>query len=265
MNKVTDYLWRRIHEVTGATGRNKNQAFRDLYQKLCVGLRPDWILEIGAHEALFSKQMSQLLPEAQIVAFEANPFVYERFKGQVPKTVTYLNQAVGADTSPKTLFIPRTIPKRDGEISLLRANPISSLKNRVAEGVSYEQVACECTTVDHVLERANRAATVALWIDVEGAAGDVLLGATQSLTNAIVALFVEVETQSAWSGQWLAEDVQSHLEAKGFVSLARDFETTWQYNEMFIRRELVSDEVLNMLGDYLLALLEGKSPPSNCR
>lgn len=264
MNKVTDFLWRRIHEITGATGRNKNQAFRDLYQKLCVGLRPDWIFEIGAHEALFSRQMSQLLPEAQILAFEANPFVYERFKGQVPKSVAYLNQAVGADTSPKTLFIPRTIPKRDGEISLLRANPISSLKNRVAEGVSYEQVECECTTVDSLLGKANRSSTVALWIDVEGAAGDVLLGANQSLSSAVVALFVEVETESAWSGQWLAEDVQEYLESRGFVSLARDCETTWQYNEIFIRRELISDDVLNRVGDYMLALLENRPTPSNC-
>jgi FkbM family methyltransferase len=263
MSKVTDFLWRRIHEVTGATGRNKNQAFRDLYQKLCVQLRPDWILEIGAHEALFSKQMSQLLPEAKVLAFEANPFVYERFKGQVPESVAYLNQAVGADTTSKTLFIPRIIPKRDGEINFLRTNPISSLKSRAAEGVSYEQVACECTTVDSLLEKANRLSTSALWIDVEGAAGDVLLGANQSLSTVVSTLFVEVETESAWSGQWLAADVQNYLETRGFVSLARDCETTWQYNEIFIRRELVSDDVLNMVGDYMVGLLNSRPAPSS--
>lgn len=74
--------------------------------------------------------------------------------------------------------------------------------------------------------------TVALWIDVEGMALDVLTGARQMLdAGRCVALKVEVETDSLWLDQHLAE--------RGYRPVLCDFEYDYQFNAVYVRKELV--------------------------
>jgi FkbM family methyltransferase len=196
------------------------------------------VLEVGAHEARFSRRAAEALPEATVIAFEANPFVHAKFAQSMPSRVDYRLSAVGRNDQPISLSIPLSRPSPDGTVPMSPANTTSSLLARREEGYAYEAVQCECTSVDLLLEGMANDQTVALWVDVEGASQEVLAGASSALAEAVALIYIEVEDHAAWQGQWLAEDVTAHLEANGYVALARDRETSWQYNWIFVRRDL---------------------------
>jgi len=47
---------------------------------------------------------------------------------------------------------------------------------------------------------------------------------------------VEVEDRALWhGGQWMRTDVVSHLYDRGLVPVARDFQSRYQYNIVFVR------------------------------
>ncbi len=264
LNKLYDHFWEQLHVITGATGRNKNQAFRDLYKEICVELKPQLFVEIGAHEAGFSKSLASLLTQTKLMAFEANPYVYERFARSMPPTVQYLNKAVGTDESPKTFDIPRVITTRDGEIKLSEHNPVSSLHKRIGAGVTSTEVSCECTTLDRIVAGSGISRNVegvAIWIDVEGAVGDVLFGAHQSLKEDVSAILVELESRASWAGQWLAKEVNDYLALFGFVPIARDCETTWQYNQIYLKQRLVTDRMIGLVDGYIRRIVEAARRP----
>lgn len=259
MDRVLDYVWDHLHEVVGATGRNRNAEFIKLFQNICVKIKPKLFLEIGAHGAEFSKTLTSLLPGAKVIAYEANPFVFEKFKSKIPNSMEYLNLAVGADMLPKTLFIPIVLPTQDGTRNLAVANTTSSLKPRTNDSVVNEKVVCECTTVDEIVKKAGLPKPVIMWIDVEGAVGDVLFGAHRTLSKNMAAVFVEVETSAAWSGQWMASEISDYMKMQGFLPLARDRETAWQYNQIFLHKDYLNAGIFELLGEYISTLLK-KNP-----
>jgi hypothetical protein len=95
----------------------------------------------------------------------------------------------------------------------------------------------------------------ALWIDVEGAAKEVLMGARKSLRNGVQCVAIEMEKRSFWADQWLAPDISSFMAEFDFLPLARDMETGWQYNQIFIHRAAISQSVLKVVGNYIDVLL----------
>ena len=62
--------------------------------------------------------------------------------------------------------------------------------------------------------------SVALWIDVEGAAYEVLEG-IEGICDRIKLIHVEVETEAFWEGQRLKADVEDLMHSMGFTTLAR--------------------------------------------
>ena len=80
------------------------QAFRDL----CIELAPTVSLEVGAHEAAFSRWLKSELPNAHCVAFEANPYVHDKFADGLDGTgVDYHHLAVSEINGTVDLGIPR--------------------------------------------------------------------------------------------------------------------------------------------------------------
>jgi hypothetical protein len=71
-------------------------------------VQPDMVLEIGAHEAAFSCEMKCRMPQAEILAFEANPHVYAIFEEKLRATggVTYVWQAI-SDQDADVATLPR--------------------------------------------------------------------------------------------------------------------------------------------------------------
>lgn len=77
-----------------------------------------------------------------------------------------------------------------------------------------------------------------IWIDVEGSTGQVLSGARRILEAASI-LMVEVEDQPLWTGQWLRPQVVTFLLEAGFLPIARDFQSRYQYNVIFIKESFL--------------------------
>ena len=131
--------WRRLlahrarklpRELVGA---RVEQAFRDL----CLELAPTVSLEVGAHEAEFSRWLKSEIPSAHCVAFEANPFVHDKFADDLGGTgVEYHHLAVSLVNGTVDLGIPRRFhnPLRGRRFRKRRTSRMASLsRHRYAE------------------------------------------------------------------------------------------------------------------------------------
>ena len=104
---------------------------------------------------------------------------------------------------------------------------------------------------------------MALWVDVEGLAGEVL-GSGSSLLSSpqCIALKVEVESKPFWGGQELGSQLVQSLSELGFTPVLRDIEYDSQFNIVFLRTSLVEalDEFIlgawSRLGGTRLAVIE---------
>lgn len=259
---IYDVYWDELLSRLGKTGRNTNQFFTEFFMSLCIKLDAKLVLEIGAHGAEFSKSIAQSLPEARVLAFEANPHVYNRIRASIPPGVSYIQSLVSSDDRDRTLFIPVKMMVRGEERVLSNANTTSGLRKRLGD-VEYEETVCKSTTVDQICKQENWIAPCAMWIDVEGAVGEVLFGAHQSLNKTVKLILAEVETIANWEGQWVVGDVRNYLQSQGFIPLCRDRETPWQFNEMYIRKECLDNTVLSMLRTYIENLLSTSAAESN--
>lgn len=167
------------------------------------------------------------------------------------------------DNTPKTFYIPRHITTKKGDIHLSQSNLTSSLRARSGQNTVNEQVVCECTTIDSVMELNQWESPSAIWVDVEGAVSDVIFGAHFALQKNIALIFVEVEERAAWTGQWLASDVTEYLLTKNFIQIARDCETVWQFNKIFINKKYLNPSVLTHISSYVDYLVGSASIKKN--
>lgn len=256
MIQIENLLWEKLHNLSGSTGRNKNQLFADLFHKICLTLKPDLFYEIGAHGAEFSIGLSKAMPQVKYFAFEANTHVYENYKNKILPPINYINKAIGSEQGVKNFYIPRSISTKQGTHTLISANSTSSLKKKQSLNVVYDAESCQSTTLDIEIAACVGSKKSILWVDVEGAVGECLYGAHQSLKNDIVAILVEVETVQNWLGQWVVDDVDLYLEMFGFISIARDCETVWQYNKIYIKKEFLSKEIEDLVGEYIVSIFQ---------
>ena len=255
-SNLFDLLWEKLHLSARATGRNSNSHFVELFLSVCCELPITACFEVGAFEASFSKEMKRRRPELAVYAFEANTEVFRRFRQTMPEGVAYLNEAIGSEEGMCTFHIPVAVTGRRGQVVRPRRGNIrtSSLHAQSSVDVQYESISCKCSTLDAWQARVGWPAS-AVWIDVEGAAQDVLSGATEALRSGVQCVAIELEKRSFWVNQWLAPDVTGFMGELDFVPLARDMETDWQYNQIFMRKSAISKSVLNLVGEYIDVLL----------
>jgi FkbM family methyltransferase len=203
---------------------------RSVFFDLQEEIRPDLFVEVGAYDAITSIHMRSILPAARIVAFEANPSNHKHFSESpdydyASEMVEYVASAVSDVVGQKTF---KMMGRND-----LGLSKKSSLLNRTDASRKYEDVEVPCTTLDSYFSDSHHK-TSSLWIDVEGASREVLKGASRVLDTA-QSVLIEVEDIQYWQGQWLAADVISFMEGRGFRQAGRDFEYAHQYNILFAR------------------------------
>jgi FkbM family methyltransferase len=215
-------------DEAGLTPPQLQRRVRTAFRSLARSTDPTLTLEIGAFEAGFSRWVRRELPQARAVAFEANPMVWKHHHDEVTALgVEYLNLAIGPANGPVTLNVPRDFDGR-------ARDPVNRMASLGSNLRSEEEVAVEVPGVrlDDAVPLTADDRLVA-WIDVEGALGAVLPGCSETLRRA-AAVYVEVEAEAIWDGQWLDHDVLDWFEGVGLVPLLRDRQRREQYNVLLV-------------------------------
>lgn len=182
-------------------------------------IKPSLYIEVGAFDAEFSKIILSKYPDANIWAFEANPYVYKK-NAPIPG-IKYINKAVSNVNGIVEFELQKDIEMHAVNNSIMKRN----------EKKEYEYINVESITLDSLF---NGFDNICLWIDCEGANREVLLGAYNILSK-VSSIFIEVESVEFWHNQWLDIDVIKYLEGFGFRLFASDSQYENQYNCIFIK------------------------------
>jgi FkbM family methyltransferase len=221
-------------DAAGLTPAQLQRRVRTAFRTLARLTEPTLTLEIGAFEAGFSRWVKRELPGARAVAFEANPLVWAHHRDAVTALgVEYLNLAIGPENGPVTLNVPRDFDGR-------ARDPVNRMASLGSNLRSEEQVSVEVPGVrlDDAVPLGDDDRLVA-WIDVEGALGAVLPASGGTLRRA-AAVYVEVEAEPMWEGQWLDRDVLEWFAGIDMVPLLRDRQRREQYNVLLVPRSAAS-------------------------
>jgi FkbM family methyltransferase len=232
--------------------QERRRSARDLAQlflRLCESIEPDLMVEAGANSARTSRRVKRRVGTARVVAFEANPYTFERYRLDNPPEsgIEYLHLALGDRSGQVRLNVRRTedgAPRADGHGSLMeRPDDYEH---------DFESVTVPATNLDEFFGSGTYR-RCALWVDVEGAASSVLLGGRELLASTQVVM-IEVEDRQYWKGAWRAPEVMRFLADRDLIPIARDFEYRHQYNLVLVRRELLDHDLVRLrLSQYLSA------------
>lgn len=182
-------------------------------------LKPDAVLDVGSMDGADSKRFQKLLKRSEIIAFEANPDNFRLMSTDqeiAEKRIRLENQLVSCAEGTRSFYIQRPDKTHPGV-----NRGTSSALPRTEPGMKNEEVLINSVRLDSFLDKEFPQATkIALWIDVEGFAYEVL-ESMQHATDHIQLIHVEVETRECWPGQRLESDVLELLEGMGYVLLAQ--------------------------------------------
>jgi FkbM family methyltransferase len=197
-------------------------------------LLPELSIEVGAYDAEFSKMMKTIVNRP--IAFEANPIVYEKFKNELDD-INYINSAISNKEEPLSFYI---LDKDEAWWS----DGASSIKKRNDNLNISETVIVNSTSLDAYFIEKNK--KTCLWIDCEGANEQVLTGAKE-LLNTVDSIFIEVELIDQWKDSWQMKNVEEYLEQFDFILLKSDKFWYGQANCIFIKRNLLNNDILKIL------------------
>lgn len=222
------------------------------FLELAISLAPDLSVEIGAHEASFSRRIKSALPSVRALAFEANPYVHERFAPELSKADVGIDYRLAA-VCDRVGTAELRVPVKLREVAFDRANPISGLRHWAHPGFEYESMTVPALTIDAALGSAAYLRTVA-WIDAEGSQSEILSGGPDFFSR-VAAIYIEVEDQERWQGQSLEGEISDRLSAFMLTSAMRDNIARGQCNQVFVRADTdIVDAAIPSILAYLEAL-----------
>src|SRR3954471_15193081 len=114
------------YDVTDiASRRQSSRRLVELFFSLARLAAVDLFVEAGAKEAAASRRAATKLGVPKVIAFEANPFTYARFRDQNDKVVNleYRHAALSDRSGSVTFNVLRDetgAPRADGQSSLLK-------------------------------------------------------------------------------------------------------------------------------------------------
>jgi FkbM family methyltransferase len=206
-----------------------------LFAKLLPALRIGLVCDVGSLNGADSLRFRRALPRADIIAFEANPENYHAMLAspalQRAAIVTLPYAAAERDGEAEFFVVPMVGPE-----SLARRG-MSSLYQRPEPERRGKSVRVLTKRLDGILAaRCAGSTNIALWIDAEGAAYEVLLGA-DGVLDRVSLIHVEVETAACIGAtQKLHRDVAALLAGRGFTEIAADSPIeNLQFNALYVR------------------------------
>ncbi|MEM6997329.1 MAG: FkbM family methyltransferase [Patescibacteria group bacterium] len=222
--------------------KERDRSVKDLerfFFKSIEAIEPDLFLEVGARDAFASSRAKKTLKDkTNVVAYEANETNYGEHKKRLKKEgVNYIHAAV-ADSSDGVTFKLRVDAK-----GRVMADGQSSLLEHSEHETGYKEVSVPSVTMDDIFSEHLPQSAV-LWVDVEGALGIVFSRYTRKSFKRTKMVFVEVEDRPYWPGQILRHDVDRLFFKQGFIPIARDYQSRYQYNVIYIDKKLLTQNDL---------------------
>jgi len=211
---------------------------RRLFLGLLGRLRVDGVCDVGSMNGAEALAFRDALPESRIYAFEPNP---QNFRSMAANPIF---------AARRVALLPFAATNRDGAADFFVVEAdysadddrrgMSSLYARAGEWASSSVVSVRTIRLDSFLTR-DRASTapLALWIDSEGMAYEVIEGAS-GVAEQIQLIHAEVETTACIGPkQRLYGEVKALLERLGFMELATDApRNREQFNSLYLRADL---------------------------
>ncbi len=239
----------RHYNLALAEGREQSVSdLEALFFRACRELQPDIFVEAGAKDAASSRRARKYV-NGKVVAFEASPLNYNRFKSLDNKSlnVEYIHSALSNNDGEITFNI-RVIdgtPVADGQGSIARGS---------GDTVNHKPVLVKSHRLDTYFPSDSFNSWVS-WVDVEGASEHVLGGA-EGILSKCEAMFIEVSDQPSFDGEWLTWEVVDYLARFDLVPVARDFQSRYQYNLMFIQKKHIRNARIRL---FLIEYLGGNT------
>lgn len=180
---------------------------------------PDVILDVGSMDGSDSRKFKKLIPDAEVVAFEGNPINYQAMCADVGLQqlgIRIIQRLVSNQEGSRSFFVQRSTSASAGF-----NRGTSSAIRRSEQNVETEEIHLDAVRIDSFLTQEYYGInSVAMWVDVEGYAYEVLEG-MRDVQDRISLIHVEVETKEIWLGQKIEADILALAKSMGFIPVAR--------------------------------------------
>lgn len=194
---------------------------RLLFELLVWLRKADLVCDVGSMDGEMSAIFSRLVPDADIYAFEANPFNFklmEKNANLKRSNVRLINKAVWVRNGRVLFYI---VPFTNKDPPWKKG--ISSTRQRIGRDAKQFEIRVQSVRLDDFVRKSDKTyQNIALWIDVEGASYEVLKGMEEIKDNVFL-IHVEVEARQRWLNQKTESDVMELLRDMNFHLLSRGY------------------------------------------
>lgn len=183
-------------------------------RKLLARTRVDNVIDIGANRGQFVLLVADMLPDANIFAFEPQQRARETLESVadvVPNNVECFPFALGAEEKSTQIFVA----DEDDSSSLLEPTSRQVALFPGSKIVSSEEI--QVRRAETAVPSGAFAERTLVKIDVQGMELDVLESFSELQLGCVDQLLVELSLEELYSGQPLASDIISWLSTRGFT------------------------------------------------
>ena len=205
-----------------------------LFFNLLKLIKPGLALDVGSMDGADSLRFRKMVPHAKIIAFEGNPYNFKRMNAdrRLKQANIILSDQLVSKGREATFYVSKESIDGVGNLGSSSLRPPSD-KDTVGEKLARPCVSLDTVIGSNIAENDK----VALWVDVEGAAYEVLETAL-SQSDRLSILHVEVELEPRWEGQLLKNDVIKLCDKMGLDLIAKSKNET-QQDLVFVNRDLL--------------------------
>ena len=216
------------------TGKIATCKVKYLFLNLLRFTQPALILDIGSMDGSDSLRFRKMCPKSRILAFEANPYNYGKMLAstKLAQSKIEIHNRLVSNNTLSEFYITKDSAKGVGNLGS------SSMRTPLNTELIQQKITLEAISLKQIIsDNSTPTDSVAMWVDVEGAAYEVLESA-KGCHDRISLLHVEVETVERWQNQKLKVDVIRLCEELG-LKLAAQSDNPTQQDLVFIRRDLI--------------------------
>jgi FkbM family methyltransferase len=185
----------------------KSNNEKSLFLFLAKILKPDLIFDVGSRNGNDAQKFRSILPKSKIIAFEANKQLYLKMLSDPylkKSNIICYNYAVEKKSGFRNFYI---FNEKKGTGSILQRKSKTFLKINKVRTIS----------LDNFIENFKvYGKKIFLWIDIEGAAYNLIQGAKKTLLN-VDAIIVELEKKKLFKNQKLQSATMNKLKKNFFL------------------------------------------------